>query len=250
MRLYGFLEMLREQRLSEFNKELLNEGLINSINYDKAIQKISDLIKKYNLEGNCFLYEGKDRIELDINDDNIYHKKDFYSEFMQLLNLLGYYIANYKLNKNDEEFVNGEISFEFFIKNKPILFLNKKYDIVIYNKKLGKADTNMPEYLFHVTLPKHLDKIEKSGLVAKSKRQIQNHPERIYLFSGVDGCYDYIEYKKMNDYIILKINVKSLYNLKLYEDPKYTPDVEAFYTYDNIPPFSLKIIETKNNENI
>jgi len=40
----------------------------------------------------------------------------------------------------------------------------------------------------------------------------------------------------------LKIDVKTLKNIKLYDDPKYQPTINAYYTYDNIPPFSMEII--------
>jgi hypothetical protein len=41
----GFIDLLREKKLSEFNYSLLNEGLIKSLDYNFAIDKINDFIK-------------------------------------------------------------------------------------------------------------------------------------------------------------------------------------------------------------
>lgn len=34
-------------------------------------------------------------------------------------------------------------------------------------------------------------------------------------------------------------------NIKLYKDPKYFENSEAYYTYDNIPPNSIKLEKLK-----
>jgi hypothetical protein len=59
----------------------------------------------------------------------------------------------------------------------------------------------------------------------------------------VDDCYDFIDFKELKDFVILKIDVKTLNNIKLHEDPKFVPYVKAYYTYENIPPYSIIKIE-------
>lgn len=233
--MYGFLELLKEKRLSEFNYELLNEGLIKSVDYDFAIDKINNLLNKYEVEGKCSLYEGKDRLILLIEDLNIYHKKIFYPNFISLLNNLGYYMSNYKIGHGNIE--NSKIDLIEFINNNNtiIIHLNKKFDTEI---------GHISEFLYHVTEKQNIGRIKKRGLIDKSKNFIENHPERIYFFVNVDDCYDYIEFKNLGiNYHILKIDIKTLNNIKLYEDPKYVPYVKAYYTYDNIPPYSIEIIK-------
>lgn len=235
MKLYGFLELLRENQLNEFNYDLLIEGLIISANYDKAISIINNLIKKLNINANCDMYKGNDRIILTINEDDIYKKKEFYTELLKILNITGYYISNYKKNGK----LLKTVDYPTFIKNKLIVYLNKKYDVIKYDKENGE---NIPEFLYHVTEEDFLKKIEKSGLIPKTKNFIQDHPERIYLFKNLSDCYDFIDNKNCKDPVILKIDVKVLYYLKLYEDPKYK-GIEAYYTYDNIQPFALEVQE-------
>ena len=75
--MYGFLELLKEKKLSEFNYDLLNEGLIMSVEYDVFIDKMNDIFRKYNVNGSCDLYVGKDRIILQINENDIYKRKSF-----------------------------------------------------------------------------------------------------------------------------------------------------------------------------
>lgn len=240
MKLYGFLELLKQKQLSEFNCSLLIEGLIKSVDYDKVISIIGNLIEKLNINASCKMYKGNDRLILTIDENDIYKKKEFYPELLKILNVTGYYISNYKINKNSE-LQKGTLDFPIFIKNEPILYLNKKYDIIKYEKKNG-ISTNIPEFLYHVTKKEYLNKIEKSGLISKTENFIQNHPERIYLFKNLLDCYDFISNRNIENPIILKIDVKVLYHLKLYEDPKYC-GIEAYYTYDNIQPFALEVQE-------
>ena len=227
--MYGFLELLKEKKLTEFNYDLLNEGLIMSVNYDVFINKMNIIIKKHDLKGYCDLYVGKDRIIIQIDDENIQKKKLFYDEFNNLLSQSGYYISNYKINN---KVYIGDMDILKFIKNSNlIIYLNKKFD---------SEEGNIPEFLYHVTENKYLEKIEKRGLINKSKNFIEKHPERIYLFGKIEDCYDYIEFKDLIDFSILKIDIKTIKNIKLFIDPKFWPTIKAYYIYDNIPPYSIE----------
>jgi len=231
--MYGFLELLKEKKLNEFNYNLLNEGLIMSVDYVIFISKMNDILKKYNINGYCDLYIGKDRVILKIDENHIYKRKIFFQNLSNLLNQTGYFVSNYKIN--DDKLEIGDIDISLFVNNSNLLlYLNKRFD-----SEYG----HIPEFLFHVTENKYLDKITKQGIINKSKKYIENHPERIYLFSNLEDCYDYIDFKELSDFIILKIDVKTLKNIKLYDDPKYQPTINAYYTYDNIPPFSIEIIK-------
>jgi hypothetical protein len=84
--------------------------------------------------------------------------------------------------------------------------------------------------------------IKKNGLINKSKNFVENHPERIYFFYNIEDGYDYANFKNLFDFSLLKIDCKTLNNIKLFEDPKYYPYVKAYYTYDNIPPYAIEII--------
>jgi len=230
--MYGFLELLKERKLNDFNYDLLNEGLIMSVEYDIFINKMNDVLRKYDINGLCDLYIGKDRVILRINENDIHKRKSFYEQFTNLLNQTGYYVSNYKI---DNKIYNQDVDILTFINNiNFILYLNKRFD----------SETGyIPEFLFHVTESKYFEKIMKRGLINKSKKYIENHPERIYLFDNLDDCYDYIDFKELLDFIIFKIDAKTLKNIKLYKDPKYQPTIMAYYTYDNIPPYSIEKVK-------
>jgi len=231
--MYGFLDLLREKKLNEFNYNLLNEGLIMSVDYVIFISKMNDILKKYNINGYCDLYIGKDRLVLKIDEYHIYKRKILFQNLSNLLNQTGYFVSNYKIN--DDKLKIGDIDISLFINNSNLLlYLNKRFD---------SESGYIPEFLFHVTENKYLEKIIKQGIINKSKKYIENHPERIYLFSNLEDCYDYIDFKELFNFAILKIDVKTLKNIKLYDDPKYQPTINAYYTYDNIPPFSIEIIK-------
>ena len=231
---YGFLDLLKEKKLSEFNYELLNEGLIKSADYNFTIDKINNLIKNSNIPGICKMYSINDRIYIEINDFDLANKRKFYENFIKLLNNVGYFISNYKINNKLE---NESIDLITFLNNNfIILYLNKKFD----------NEVGVPEFLYHVTEKKYIERIRRYGLINKSKKYIDNHPERIYFFNNIKDCEEYIDFKQIITPIILKIDVKTLDKLKLekdkikfYEDPKYQPIINAYYTYDNIPPYSI-----------
>ena len=227
---------MKEKKLSEFNYNLLNEGLIMSVEYDMVIDKMNDILKKNDVNGECNLHVGKDRVVIQIDEKNINKRKSFFANFINLLNQTGYYVSNFKINN---KIYIGDIDILKFIENSNIiLYLNKKFDSV---------SGGVPEYLFHVTENKYIEKIKTKGLVNKSKKYIENHPERIYLFGSLDDCYDYINFKELSDFSILKIDVKTLKNIKLYDDPKYQPTIKAYYTYDNIKPYSIEFIKIAND---
>jgi len=224
--------------LENFNNELISEGLIMSVEYEQIVDKLNNLLKKYKVKGNSHIYTSNDRVQLDIYGIKLLkNKKEFYNEFKSLLNLLGYYISNYAIN--DGESIKKDLSFDIFSQNDSfVIWLNKKFD---YEK-------GTPVELYHITYKRHLDKIKKQGLIPKSKSIIERHPDRIYLFLELDDARNYTGLRDLYsdespEYLILKIDTRLLKRIKLYEDPKFDKDILALYTYDNIPPNSIAIIE-------
>ena len=83
----------------------------------------------------------------------------------------------------------------------------------------------------------------------KSKKKIEYHPERIYLFDSLEDAKFYADEIKLGvDFmakeikpVIIKVDMRIVKNIKLYIDPKY-PGKDAYYTYDNISFMALKEI--------
>jgi len=230
----GYYHDLNLYLLENFNYDLLNEGLIKSSSYNIAVDKINNLIKKYNIRGVARIYIGKDRVEIifDNTEKNINYKQ-FYKDFQSILRVLGYYISISYVDN-----VKKSIEVQDLVKNKNFkIWINKRFDC--------EADIQgIPEILYHVTPSKNLDKIKKQGLKSMSEKLIQEHPERIYLFGNLSDAEEFIitrnEYID-TEYIILKIEIILSGKMKLYFDPKYEKDTSAYYTYDNIHPNAISI---------
>jgi hypothetical protein len=228
---YGFLA---RQAISKYN-HLINEGLINSVSYTIFEEKLRDLLNKYEIEFEI------NRLPEYIKLDIVVKKNKFlYNDLISLLNLCGYYISTYV---GDDEKEEKTLDIYAYMNNKSLtIFFNKKYDF---------EESGIKVFMYHVTDSSLKNKILKDGLVAKSKKKIENHPERIYLFDSLNDAKEFAEEIRTNlgvDFmskeikpIILKVDMRIVKNIKLYTDPKY-PNKDAYYTYDNISFMALKEI--------
>ncbi len=243
-----FIELTNNFKIQDFPSELVNEGLIRSFDYNIFVDKLNKLFKKY---GKTVLIEQSHQGVL-ITFENHVFNKHLYTELLSLLNVCGYVMSYYYYEYFDFDKVKigkaGEK--EIFNKKYDLMMINiiKKYDIENYK--------GLPEYLYHVTEKKYLEKILKKGLIPKAKNKIEEHPERIYFTDTIDGAEDFREILEdrlnlnFDDIIILKINTKLLNKIKLYYDPTFFETeyeyennlYKAFYTYDNISPYSIEII--------
>lgn len=214
----------------ERNKSLISEGLINSISYSLFIDKLKDILNKNNMN---YLDMVKFDDGIKLIDLKPFKNKIFYNDLISLLNLSGYYISNYKKDKNNIKYDNIGIK----------TYMNSNNLSILFNKKFDYLDFGIKIKLFHVTDEKFINKIKENGLIPKTNKMIDNHPHRIYLFDNIKDLDFFIEQKIKYDKTFepkkLVINVKSLPKLKLYKDPKY-PNVDVYYTYDNIPSYCIE----------
>jgi hypothetical protein len=117
------------------------------------------------------------------------HKKDIeiYHKLFNLLNVCGYYISFYKID--DEHKKNSELTkFDYF----------SNYDniYICFNKKFDFVDCGIKKRLYHLTDNEKFKNIEKYGIKVKIGKDIDNHPERIYVFDSIEPVYDFVEKKK------------------------------------------------------
>ena len=214
------------------NSKLIQEGLITSLSYSKFKEKLDNILLKYDIN-DYNLYQSEDGIFL-VDFKPIKNKK-LYDDIITLLNVSGYYISSYKKNKEDVVYLPLSID----------NFMDSNNLNIVFNKRFDFTDDGIKLYLYHVTDEKYLHKIKQIGLTPKSNKIIDNHPDRIYLFDNINDLDLFIKNKMfyVSGYtpVKLKINVKSLPKLKLYKDPKY-PNTDAYYTYDNIPPYSIDVV--------
>lgn len=228
-----FLDRLKEEKIKNFPPELLNEGLIKSINYKQMEQHLSKLFNNVDLDGGG----------INITTSRKEWNKNTYEKFQSLLRIGGYLISYYIIDGDDINDI-PDIKDIFSDYNTMTLHLIKKFDA---------EEKDIPEYLYHVTEKIYLDKILKNGLIPKTKNKIEKHPERTYVIDSYEGALDFENmlfdmYTKK--YTILKIDVKLLNRIKLYHDPTFFEnetengiEYNAYYTYDNIPNFAITIME-------
>ena len=238
-----FTQRLIQEKIKKFPSSLINEGLISSASYDKMVQLIKNLFSvKYDKK--IKIKQSHLGILLKINDD-VFNKK-LYEDFLSLLNVGGYVISYFYYDDIDNSinrYPNPDEIFNF----KDVININliKKFDIL--------DNSSLPEFLYHITEEKYLNKILDKGLIPKSKSKIENHPERIYILNHIDGVENFMEILKnmypYKNFTTLRINTKLINHIKLYFDPTFFIDekdyndkstFKAYYTYDNIPPHAIE----------
>jgi len=212
-------------KLLKDNNEIIKEGLIMSVSYTIFTEKMSDLLNKHNLKFSITKNPDAVKLELQVKKD-----KKLYDEIYSLLNLTGYYISLWYDDNNDKHISGIDVS----------SYMNNKNLIIYFNKKYDFEDNGIKIYMYHVTEWNHKGSILQKGIVLKSKKQIDNHPERIYLFDSLDDAKSFsVNFIKP---IIFRIDMRLVNKIKLYTDPKF-PNIDSFYTYDNIPKISLTEVE-------
>ena len=226
--------------MKKFNK-FIGEGLIKSYDKKVLLDNLEKLFTKYDRVydfddyGDTLLLLTRGKTwQNDSNDEQLINS------FISILRTTGWYINTFKL-----DFTTYTTKFsKDIIKNN---FLKLNFSLVrIYDKKVNV----IPEILYHVTSNNNIEKIEKQGLVPKSKNKIEYHLDRVYLTSNYDIAVEFLtilEDDYINDvgYVILTINTTEIKDMKLYYDPTYYYDSDenddTFYTYDNIHPNYITI---------
>lgn len=194
-----------------------------------------------------------------------------------------HWVWNYVANRANEDFVNGGINnkkqhvwfvlqpgsksieplkqkmetFGYYcavedsVKTGVYLQFEPKFDIYFKGSEFHSRNNNIVFY--HVTPNIYKDKILSNGLIPKSKNEYLIYPDRIYLMLAVEGkekAYDMagMLYEKdtneLNNgtYSLFGITLTGLNDIKFYPD-RNSPEVKAYFTYENIPPQNIVFIE-------
>lgn len=180
------------------------------------------------------------------------------------------YFKNYILyssieNKRDEEnnlYYDIKVGFKkgFNFENKTYQSLINFYNVYKAEEKIDNKATHIwfkqdktkdmtkkvyseHKYLYHITKSIYLDKILKYGLQPKSKtRGADYHPYRVYLLPDTISYKILMNYKKLLDGdVILKIDLSKLPKMNIFDDSD-TPNIEAYYCENFIPPSCLGVV--------
>jgi len=224
--------------------------------YNKYIEYIREgLIFTHNIEK----YHGS--LDIELNSIGINSKIDIQSKFLYDLTLFNTYnidndILKYIINLNQNllgyypSFIwvknnNGWNSFKFDIK-----YLNNKYkEIKIrfeskYDNGLYKNNMVVPKISYHLSPSKNRKRIMDIGLYPKSGSRKTYHMDRIYLFYDLDDYNMLLKSLKFTDnikyYDLYRIELNNSYII--HTDPNY---INGFYTYDNISPKYIELLESE-----
>ena len=226
-----FIKILLELYKEEYDLNL-REGEIKTIELGKTI---SILQKKYNgilgVRGNKVNNDFIVKITKKIDTSK-------FDDFIRDANNLGWFPSFIKCNSFSGKY--SKKSAHYYIEDGDPIELNfeAKYDIVVEKH---------PEILYHIAPTKNSDKIEKIGLVPKSRSKTSYHPERVYLASSKDAALvlvnQFVHRTGIRDWTLFSIDTSKIPGdyLKLYKDPNYKE--KGFYTLNNIPPVVIKRVE-------
>jgi hypothetical protein len=222
----------------------LSEGLIKTVEAGKAFEIIhkqfSNLPEVDIVQDNKNIILGLAPNYLDANlekyagaypDPNI-------SNILTLLNNLGYFPASveYELSNKAEQYkmkYSPAMFRELILDKQPtylIFTFEAKYDPIV----------GVPQYLYHITDSKYLDKIKQIGLKPRALNKRSAHEARIY-FSLDKKSSDYLWnrlklHMGSGNGILLTIDTTNL-ETAFYNDPNF--DKLGVYTYSNIPSSSI-----------
>jgi hypothetical protein len=240
-----------------FNKFLnlsMKEGLILSVSYNMFIEKLKNLLLKYIDEEYFHITNNKEEyIILSLMIYNL-NKKDRYklsNELFSLLNNNGYFISQ----------AIDELGDKIDLKT---LMPSKGDDIFIYFNKKFDVPMGTPDILYHVTTKTNYEeKIKSVGIVPKTQKMVSNDLDRVYLIDDINKAYDFCVEKRhfikkkygikiqkyginIDDWVILGVDMKAINKIKLYKDTKMD---DSYYTFENIPPFSIRVEKEVNLKN-
>lgn len=220
----------------------MKEGLIHSIDYNLFIEKLKNILNTQNINYN--IKDTDEYVELHINLKDVNHKK-FNNLLYSLLNNAGYFISKLIDIKQDKE-----------IKS---ILISKNDEFLIYFQKRFDIPKKISGNLYHSTTKHYYEKIKRTGLSPKTQKMISNDLDRIYLTDNLAEALDFCTqkrffYKKkykdtplfdmnINDWVVLEIDIFSIPDIKIYEDPKME---NSYYTYDFIPFYAIKIKKELN----
>jgi len=228
--------------ISKYNEFInqIKEGLLETYPLKTSIKLISRYLS---LDKSIFKIDSDDQtntIFIKIVSETM--NKDIVI-LLRNINLCGYFISNYDFyNKNDDHIdylIHKDIINDNFIKSL-IKKINESYYTQITIEAKFNTIINIPKKLYHVTLSSNQNKVNKIGLVAKSKNKKANHNGRIYFGYNPIITKNLAYQFGKGKYILLEIDTSNI-DIKLYDDPDFTGN--GAYTYNNIKPSIIKIID-------
>jgi hypothetical protein len=226
-------------------EEFINEGLIKSATTDQVIKNLTTDIglSTESVWVEDGLSKGTSKIKIEFDSKNADKLPKVHQ---RLTNVFGWFLSSVATDDLSQPFLERE-EIDHIISNPKesaeLIKSNFKdygYElglVFIYEPKFDKKSEKI-DTLYHITDFDNIEKIEKQGLIPKSKSKKSIHPERIYLGTNKEDLLDGPLSEWVNKPVLYEIDNREL-NLKLHKDVNME---NAVYTTDNIPPSKLKRI--------
>jgi hypothetical protein len=235
------LNILLEVYKEEYELNL-KEGLIKTTPIGETIY-----ILKKQFPNWIFQYEKGDKdftIEILKLKNGI--QSEYFEELLPLLNNLGWFISYVEIYGD-----NIEVKDKYNEKTVKNAFQNKKIHSIYLEceAKFDQKVNKIPEFLYHVAPLRSWEKIQKIGLVPKSRSKKAYHPERVYLGKDEKNTSNlaskFYQSEGTKECVLLKIDTNMVPGdyLRLYYDPNFK---YGYYTLNNIPPQAIEKVKEIN----
>jgi len=237
--------------------ESINEGLIKTLPANIVLKNILNVLTNINISVNGQIIDNK--IELLIKDFNLIPLNQIENIFdiidSNIVNRGGWFPSSINYNN-----LSGLSKIERYSFLNIIQFHTNYSSIKITYESKFDLEVDIPDKLYHLTIEEYIKKINKFGLVPKSKSKLSSHLDRIYVCKDLDSCkllipemmYYYTGEKDENVYklgkklfnknlnpIIYEIDNQDHFIKKMYQDPNYEG---GYFILENILPSKLKIV--------
>jgi len=232
------LTLLLETYKEEYNLNI-KEGLIKTTPLGEAIY-----ILKKQFANWIFQYEkGNKDFTIEILKIREGIQLEYFEKLLPLLNNLGYFISYMEIYGEDIS-IKDKYN-EKIVKN---AFQNSKIHSIYLEceAKFDQKVNKTPEFLYHVVPLKHWEKIQKIGLIPKTRSKKAYHPERVYLGKDEKNTSNlaskFYQSEGTKEWVLLKIDTNMVPGdyLRLYYDPNFK---YGYYTLNNIPPQAIEKVK-------
>lgn len=227
------------------DNQIINEFVSKTIPASKTIEEFNKRFKGFSkLKVDDDFDDDEGSIKLILSPDDY----DKFEEINKFLDSFGYFPA----------FISEPMPKKYSLNNLNTSFEWGKKIHIRYESKYDTEIVNRENTYFHLIPDIYLEKVKLIGLTPRSKSKIANHPERIYLLNP-DSMDEYEQIAQMlyealpgdqqeriKKYYLLGIDSNDIKDIKLYRDPNFPVGNGAVWTYQNIPPKYIEVLDEIN----
>ena len=229
------MSILLQKIIEEYN---LYEGLDVTHNVETS----ADILNQWcSLNDNIVFKTNVAENKLKLQTRGILPTKEEFDNILKWINNLGYYPSYMLVMGKNQKFDYDSLVQSLKIAAGFEVIFEAKFDPEIGSK-------NIPKIAYHVTVSSKEEKILKIGLAPKSKEKISKHPARVYFAVNIENAELLAHSRRFRgdnkEFTIFEVDIGELKKrrvVRYFSDPNF-PAGEAFYTYENIPPQYLKIV--------